>query len=179
MPDRDPPVPPASSVKVEDAEPSAGAAVRQTRSRAVTPAATPTQRAKKAVVPPLPVAPRLVAQEPEPIPADNASDAVVERLVTVKAEESTMSTPAIDATIPRRETVPDQEVAQLAGAAGAAQAPSNAVALLASPAGPAVQEVETLRSQEGIAAPARSGKPLVRFTFKAGAITPPPPVGTP
>ena len=169
MPDRDPPVPAAlapRAVKAEEAEPLPWAATRQTRSRAVTPAATPTQRAKKTVAPPVPPSVPQVAQQAT-MPAE---------LVPVLPTAETVVIPT-----------PTREDARLAAEEEAVQPPR------AGPAAPvegdgvstpdtnsATQELRTVQlQQEGSVPSARPGKPLVRFTFKAGAIAPPPPVVTP
>jgi histone deacetylase HOS3 len=167
MPDRDPPVPAAlapRAVKAEEAEPLPWAATRQTRSRAVTPAATPTQRAKKTVAPPVPPTVPRVAQQAN-VPAE---------LVSVLSTAETV-------VIPIREDAPlaaEQEAVQPAPAGPAA--PEDGDGVSTPVADSRTQELQTIQlQQDASAASARPGKPLVRFTFKAGAIAPPPPVVTP
>ena len=166
MPDRDPPVPvgPAlRAVKMEEAEPLPSPATRQTRSRAATPAATPTQRTKKTVAPPVPPIVSKVEQ-PVAVPGGTKLSEAVEAVAVSVPNDA-----PVDAGLP--------EAVQPAPAGAAALAEGDGVSTHPTPtASPAQQEMQTVESQKEAMAPsARPGKPLVRFTFKAGAIAPPPP----
>ena len=176
MPDRDPPAaaaPAMRTVKAEDAEALPNAATRQTRSRAATPAATPTQRTKKTVPPPVPpTVPKV--EQPAVLPVGAISSDPVGTVAV-----SPLQSAPVEAGLQQEKGGPEQEAVQPAPAGAAA--PDEGAGVPGPPiASSATQEVQTVQIQQEAAAPsARPGKPLVRFTFKAGAIAPPPAAVTP